>query len=206
MACAEQFAGRNVINCADISRNTKCKQPTWNMCCESSVFNGDLELSRCSTMSWRQLRILVITTVVMVSLCVHPNVGRTYAMFDARYVSATNDFVGATFSPSVAPTISARDTGNAITVTWPVVSISSGVAVSYEIVRHSGGVAQVVCTAPGAITFVATTSTMQCRDDTVQSLTSYTYTEQPYVMAGGVRTWSLAPSSPSAAACLKKCR
>lgn len=157
-------------------------------------------------MSWRQLRTLVITTFVMVSLCVHPNVGRTYAMFDARYVSATNDFVGATFSPSVAPTISARDTGNAITVTWPVVSISSGVAVSYEIVRHSGGVAQVVCTAPGAITFVATTSTMQCRDDTVQSLTSYTYTEQPYVMAGGVRTWSLAPSSPSAAACLKKCR
>lgn len=155
-------------------------------------------------MSWLKLRSFVIATLVVMSSLTPIHVGHTSAMFSATHISTANVFVGATFTPSVAPAISARDTGNAITLTWSVVSISSGVTVSYEIVRYAAGVAQAVCTAPGAITF--TTTTAQCRDDTAQPTTQYTYTEQPFVLRGGVRTWSLPASTPSDPACVKKCR
>lgn len=155
-------------------------------------------------MSWLKLRSFVIATLVVMSSLTPIHVGHTSAMFSATHISTANVFAGATFSPSVAPAITARDTGNAITLTWSIVSVSGGAPVNYEVVRYVGGVAQVVCTAIGAITF--TTTTAQCRDDTAQPTTQYTYTQQPFVSFGGVRTWSLPPSLASDPACVRKCR
>ena len=151
-----------------------------------------------------QLRLLLIATCVMTSVFARPHVGDAYAMFQARYATSTNSFVGATFSPSVAPTISVRDTGNAITLSWSQVTISSGATVSYTVMRYANGVAEPVCTAAGSITF--TNGTLQCRDDTALPATTYTYTEQPFVSYGGAMTWSLAPSTLSAPICVKRCR
>lgn len=155
-----------------------------------------LSLSR-----FRTLAFVAVSMFVMVSLAY---VNETRANFTTTFATFTSDFAGATFTPSVASAISARETGNAITLTWSIVSISSGAAVNYEIVRYAAGVAQVVCTAPGAITF--TTTTAQCRDDTAQPTTQYTYTQQPFVLRGGVRTWSLPVSVASDPACVRKCR
>lgn len=151
-----------------------------------------------------RLRSLLIALFVMTSVFARPHVGETYAMFEAKYATATNSFVGATFSPSVAPTISVRDTGNAITLTWPLVTISSGATVNYTVMRYANGIGEQVCTAAGAITLA--TGTLQCRDDTALSAIAYTYAEQPYVTYGGAVTWSLAPSTPSAPICVKRCR
>lgn len=155
-------------------------------------------------MSWLRLRRLVITTTVMFSAFTPVHPGNVNAMFSMTYAISDNSFAGATFSPAVAPVITARDTGNVITVTWPLVTISSGATVSYRITRFSLGVTEVICTAAGAITF--STTTAQCRDTTALTGTPYTYSQQPYVTAGGVTTWSLVPSSPSPEVCLKKCR
>ena len=151
-----------------------------------------------------RLRSLLIAICVMTSVFARPHVGDAYAMFEARRTSTTNSFVGATFSPSVAPTISVRDTGNAITLTWPQVTISSGATVNYIVMRYVNGIGTAVCTATGAITL--TTGTLQCRDDTAVPATTYTYTQQPFVTYGGATTWSLAPSADSAPICVKRCR
>ena len=151
-----------------------------------------------------RLRSLLIAICVMTSVFARPHFGDAYAMFEARRSSATNSFVGATFSPSVAPTISVRDTGNAITLTWPQVTISSGATVNYIVMRYVNGIGEPVCTATGAITL--TTGTLQCRDDTASPLTTYTYTQQPFVTYGGATTWSLSPSADSTPICVKRCR
>ena len=149
-------------------------------------------------------RSLLIAMCVMTSVFARPHVGDTYALFEAKYATATNSFVGATFSPSVAPAISVRDTGNAITLTWPQVTISSGATVNYTVMRYANGIGEQVCVAAGAITL--TNGTLQCRDDTALPATTYTYTEQPFVSYGGAMTWSLAPSTLSAPICVKRCR
>ena len=155
-------------------------------------------------MSWVRLRRLVITATVMFSAFTPVHPGNVNAMFSTTYATSNNSFAGATFSPAVAPVISARETGNAITLTWSLVTISSGATVSYRITRYSFGVAEVICTAAGAITL--TTTTAQCRDTTALTGTAYSYTEEPFVTAGGVTTWSLAPSSPSPEVCVRRCR
>lgn len=150
-------------------------------------------------------KTIAIAAVCAVLTLLHSNFASTNAVFAQSRTSTDNQFAGATFSPAVAPVVSLVSNGNSITLTWSRVTISSGAAVSYEVLRTPvTGAAVAVCT--GVDTPTQTGSNMTCTDSTAVSGAAYTYTEQPILFVGAVATWSLAASASSASACVKKCK
>jgi len=125
-----------------------------------------------------------------------------YALSSSSRTSAVQTFAGATFSPSVAPSVLPTVGDGTIRLTWPSVTLSGGQFVSYSVMRTpSTGPAVEVCTGVDAPVHNAGESS--CSDTTAVSGTSYTYTEQPITRSGVTPTWTL-PASVSSAAIAPK--
>ncbi len=148
------------------------------------------------------LAVVILSAVLALSPSL---VHSTNAVFSQTATSDVNQFAGATFTPTVAPVISPTAIANTISLQWKPVSISSGAAVTYTVTRRSGvSGPTLVCT--GVDTPVMQGQNMTCTDANVTVGTSYTYTEEPAVVLGGQKTWSLPASAESVAVCLKKCK
>jgi hypothetical protein len=125
-----------------------------------------------------------------------------YALSSSSRTSPVLTFAGATFSPSVAPSILPTVGDGTISLTWPSVTLSGGQLVNYSVMRTpSTGPAVEVCT--GANAPVHNAGESSCSDTTAVSGTSYTYTEQPITRSGVTPTWTL-PTSVSSAAIAPK--
>jgi len=150
-------------------------------------------------------RSIAIATIGAALALLHPIFGSTSAMFSGTFAQQTNQFAGATFSPTVAPVVSPTSHPNSISLSWTAVAISSGRTITYSVMRSEAtGSAVAVCT--GAALPTKSGSTMSCTDNSVVTGVAYTYTEQPVVNVGAVATWSLPPSVASGSVCSKKCK
>lgn len=150
-------------------------------------------------------RSIAIATIAAALALLHPVFNSTNAMFGQTFAQQTNQFAGATFSPTVAPVVSVSPYANGVSLSWSRVAISSGASVTYEVMRSTTGLSPVaVCVGVDAPTVLG--ASMNCVDTTAASGVSYTYTEKPVVYSGVTLTWSLPVSAASAAICLKKCK
>ena len=120
----------------------------------------------------------------------------TFALHSARVTSASESFVGATFVPGVAPTVSVVLNQGAVSLSWTPVALSGGGNVQYRVSRTSATGSVDVCT--GADAPVATATIVGCTDRTVVADVEYTYSEQPILVRQSTRTWSRPLSVPSA--------
>lgn len=150
-------------------------------------------------------KLIAIATISAALALLQPTFGSTNAMFSQTTNNQANQFAGATFSPTVASVVSLTSNANGISLSWSRVSVSSGVTVSYIVMRSTAGApATQVCT--GVDTPVQTGTSMTCNDASAVTGVPYTYTEQPVVLVSSTTTWSLPTSVASASACVKKCR
>ncbi len=149
-------------------------------------------------------KTIAIAAVCAALTLLHSNFASTNAVFVETKTSAVNQFAGATFSPTVAPVVSTTSHPNSVSLSWTAVTISSGRAITYVVMRiPTSGPAVAVCTGGNVPTMSG--STMSCTDNSAANGVAYTYTEQPVVYVGATATWSLNASAPSAAVCSKKC-
>ena len=150
-------------------------------------------------------KLIAIATIGAALTLLHPTFGSTSAMYSQSTNNQSNQFAGATFSPTVAPVVSLTSNANGISLSWSRVTISSGATVSYVVIRTTAGAQPTqVCT--GVDVPVLTGNQMTCSDPTALTGVPYSYTEQPVVVVSTSVTWSLSPSAASATACVKKCR
>ena len=150
-------------------------------------------------------KLIAIATISAALALLQPTFGSTNAMFSQTTNNQSNQFAGATFSPTVAPVVSLTSNANGITLSWSRVTVSSGVNVSYIVMRSTAGApATQVCA--GVDTSVHTGTAMTCNDNSAVTGVPYTYTEQPVVLVSSTVTWSLPASVASASACVKKCK
>ncbi len=150
-------------------------------------------------------KTIAIATIVAALALLHPVFNSTNAMFGQTFAQQTNQFAGATFSPTVAPVVSVTPHANGVSLMWSQVSISSAAPVTYEVMRSTTGATPVaVCVGVNAPTQLGVS--MNCVDTTASVGVSYTYTEKPIVFSGLTPTWSLPVSVASAPICLKKCK
>ncbi len=108
----------------------------------------------------------------------------------------TSTIRAATFSPSVAPLVTSVRRQATNQLSWAAVSVPSGAAVLYVVIRiPANGSPVQVCT--GADTPTSSGGVVTCVDRFPSSNGADLYTEQPYLVVGGVRTWSLPASAPN---------
>lgn len=119
----------------------------------------------------------------------------TMALMSGSANGTANTLAGATFSPLsiAAPTV------NLVTgiprVVWNQVSISSGVPVSYAVVRSvSGGGSGAACP---AASLSSAGGQVTCDDSAATGGATYSYTVQPYLDRGGTVTWTRPVSGTS---------
>ena len=149
----------------------------------------------------RKVRSSVLRVGVLMTSIVALNFVFVQALFALSSSSRTSPlmtFAGATFSPSVAPSVLPTVGDGTISLTWPSVTLSGGQLVNYSVMRTpSTGPAVEVCTGVGAPVHNAGESS--CTDTTALAGTTYTYTEQPITQSGVTPTWTLPASASSAA-------
>ena len=120
----------------------------------------------------------------------------TDSVFAAVTSSTPNQFVGATFVPSIAPTVNVVHQANTTTLSWQPVSVTGAGVVSYVVRRISpNGTAVIVCTGVDA-PVIQQNGAMLCIDGGSGGRRNLSYSQQPVVVRNGVATWSLEPSTP----------
>lgn len=123
-----------------------------------------------------------------------PTVPGTSSLHSAIQTSATHSFVGATFTPTLAPVISKVKVNGNMNLSWTEVTTTSGIVVDYVVERISGqGTVTTICTAVGAITI--SLGVVRCTDGSPGA--QPTYTQQPIVIRDSQTTWSRPASIPA---------
>jgi len=112
----------------------------------------------------------------------------TQALHSARLVDSAKSFTGATFTPSVAPVVSARLNGADALLGWSSVTASSGTTVGYRVYRTSQNGVVEVCKGGEAPVVVSTS--VSCVDRSMQADVAYTFSEQPVLFRDAQPTWS----------------
>lgn len=121
----------------------------------------------------------------------------TDSVFAAVTSSTPNQFVGATFVPSIAPTVNVVHQANATTLSWQPVSVTGTGVVSYVVQRISpNGTSVIVCTGADA-PVLQSSGLMRCIDGGSGGRRNLSYSQQPVIVRNGVSTWSLEPSVPA---------
>ena len=129
--------------------------------------------------------------------CRVPAVGVTEAVFYGAVSSEPNRFLGATFVPSVAPTVTVVHQVATTVLTWSPVAFTGGGVVSYIVRRISpNGTTVVVCSGPES-PILQSGGLMHCVDTGSGARRNLSYSEQPVVIRDGTATWSLEPSVPA---------
>ena len=143
------------------------------------------------------MRRLALTTAVIgaaVAMAGTSPAG-TVAGFSGNLVT-TATVHAAAFSPSVAPLVTAVRRQAMNQLSWTAVSVPSGATVMYEVIRiPNNGPPVPVCT--GADTPSSSGGVVTCVDRFPSSNGADSYTEQPYLMIGTLRTWFLPASVPN---------
>ena len=127
-------------------------------------------------------------------------VPRTSALFSDFATGQVHSFAGATFSPSVAPAMSASLDSSDVMLAWDPVSISSGATVTYRVARvDQDSAIDHVCIDSDAPVLVS--GKISCTDRTGRADRVYRYVVTPVVVRSGVDTWSR-PAGESSSAVL----
>ena len=121
-------------------------------------------------------------------------VRETESLFSAGSTSSTSSFGGATFSPSVAPPVTASITARSVSLAWS--PVTSARQVSYVVTRTGpANTTSQVCTGSGAPSL--SQGLVGCIDQSASPGVSYTYTEQPILDIPGSLPWSRPASASS---------
>ena len=141
----------------------------------------------------RRTRSLIRVAILV--LLSHVGTARVSSLFTATDTPTVSSFVGAMFSPNVAPTVQARRQGANVELRWSVVRLGTRVA-GYMVWRIDGSTWTQICL--GADAPVTTAGTVTCRDRRAAKGGSPTflYSVQPVHMVGTSVTWSLSPGMP----------
>lgn len=133
--------------------------------------------------------------VVILALSGQFGTGRVSSLFSATTTPSMSAFVGATFSPNVAPTVQALRQGANVELTWSAVRVGA-VNADYVVWRVDGSTWTQICI--GADAPVTTSGTVTCRDRRVAQggVPKFRYSVQPAHVVGAVVTWSLNPGVP----------
>ncbi len=137
----------------------------------------------------------VVTVLIAVTFGrIPPTVPGTSSLSSATRASATHSFAGATFSPTVTPTIVKVKVSGNMNLSWSQVTVSSGAAITYVVKRTSGtGTVTTICTAVGAITI--SLGVVRCTDGSPGA--NPTYTQQPTIVRNSQTTWTRPASNPA---------
>jgi CMP-2-keto-3-deoxyoctulosonic acid synthetase len=141
------------------------------------------------------LSAFMVVVVLLAPLWV-PAVPVTESVFADSEPSTGNNFVGATFVPSVAPLVTVVVGASTTALSWSPVVFTGSEAVSYVVRRIApNGSTVIVCT--GADTPVLQADgLMHCVDREAAGRRNLSYSQQPVVVRNGTVTWSLEPSTP----------
>ena len=121
----------------------------------------------------------------------------TLALFHGALPDNQHVLSAASFTPSVAPTITRSGVTATPVLSWSPVVLSSGATVSYTVTRiPKVGSPVAVCTGTDAPVLAG--GIVSCTDRIHGANPNDRYTEQPYLVRSGQVTWSLAASAPSA--------
>ncbi len=133
-----------------------------------------------------------VATLVLLS---HIGTARVSALYSAANPPTESSFVGATFSPNVAPTVQALRQGANVELNWLPVSLGARAA-DYVVWRVDGSTWMEICF--GADAPVATSSMVTCRDRRAAQggIPTFLYSVQPVHKVGVAVTWSIAPGTP----------
>jgi hypothetical protein len=137
----------------------------------------------------------VMVCVAILVLLAHVGTAQVSSLFTATKNSTASSFVGAMFSPNVAPTVQASRQGANVELIWSAVKLGARV-VDYVVWRVEGSKWTHICL--GADAPVTTAGTVTCRDRRAAQggKPTFRYAVQPVHMVGGIVTWSLAPGVP----------
>ncbi len=142
--------------------------------------------------AWRQL--ITVAVALMLLIC-EPGLATVSTLFASTSAPSTSSFVGAAFSPNVAPTVRAVRQGANVELSWTPVRLG-GVAASYVVWRIDGSTSTQICI--GADVPVLGSGIVSCRDRRVAQggMPTFLYSVQPAYLVGGTVTWSLPPGPP----------
>ncbi len=143
----------------------------------------------------RSSRTRIFVCVAILALLSQVGIARVSSLFTATDTPTVSSFVGATFSPNVAPTVQALRQGANVELNWLPVSLGARVA-DYVVWRVDGSTWTHICL--GVDAPVATASMVTCRDRRAAQggTPSFLYSVQPVYMVGATVTWSIVPGAP----------
>lgn len=140
-------------------------------------------------------RQLITVAVALMLLMCEAGLATVSALFASTSAPSTSSFVGATFSPSVAPTVRAVRQGANVELTWAPVRLG-GVAASYVVLRIDGSMSTQICLGADAPVLASGVTTCRDRRAAQGGTPTYLYSVQPVHLVGGTVTWSLQPATP----------
>ena len=141
------------------------------------------------------VRHLITVVVAMLLLTCEAGLATVSTLIASTSTPSTSSFVGATFSPSVAPTVRAVRQGVNVELTWAPVRLG-GVAASYVVWRIDGSTSTQICL--GADAPALGSGIVSCRDRRAAQggMPTFMYSVQPVYLVGGTVTWSLPAGTP----------
>ena len=144
-------------------------------------------------------RALIMVSVAMSLLISDVKPAKVSMLFAATGTPSTSSFVGATFSPNVAPTVRAKRRGANVELTWTAVSLGR-VTSNYLVWRVDGSKWTQICL--GADVPVMVSATVTCRDRRAAQggVPKFRYAVEPVHLVSGAVTWSLDPGVPQSVA------
>ncbi len=140
-------------------------------------------------------RLLITVSVAMSLLTLDAGLATVSTLFGAVGTPSTSSFVGATFSPNVAPTVLAVKQGANVELSWAPVRLGR-VAATYLVWRFDGSMSTQICLGVDAPVLGA--RSVSCRDRRAAkgATPTFLYSVQPVHLVGGAVTWSLPPAAP----------
>lgn len=143
----------------------------------------------------RTSRTPILVGFAVLVLLIHVGTMRVSSLFAATDTPIASSFVGATFSPNVAPTFQALRQDANVEIGWSAVKLGTR-ATDYVVWRVDGSTWTHICI--GADFLVTTGATVTCRDRRAAQggIPTSFYTVQPAYIVGALVTWSLSPGAP----------
>jgi len=143
----------------------------------------------------RTSRMPILLGIAVRVLLTHVGTTRVASLFAATDTPTASSFVGATFSPNVAPRVQALRQGANVELSWSAVKLGTR-APDYVVWRVDGSTWTHICI--GADIPVTTGATVTCRDRRAAQggIPTSLSAVQPAYIVGAVVTWSLSPGAP----------